>query len=102
MSADTRASVRHLAEARQDLSQNRYFFYPPAGVNFAAPPAGHEPAGFRSSGPQATRRIAPQLLSEDQSPRSSRKRSIGAELRSERMRQRPTPVHWKPHFSKMR
>ena len=46
-----------------------------------------------------TRRIFPQLFSEAQMPRSSRKRSTGAEEWIARMRHRPTPVHWKPHFS---
>ena len=32
-------------------------------------------------------------------PRSSRKRSTGADEWIERMRHSPTPVHWNPHFS---
>ena len=51
---------------------------------------------------QAGRFAAPQLFSEAHRPRSRRKRSIGAELESARMRSRPAPVHWKPHFSSTR
>src|SRR3954453_6528655 len=50
----------------------------------------------------ATRFIGPQLLSAVQMPRSSRKRSTGTEEPSARMRHKPTPVHWKPHFSSTR
>jgi len=39
-------------------------------------------AGRGPENRQATRRIGPQLLSDAQMPRSSRKRSIGAELAS--------------------
>src|SRR5579883_3382000 len=44
----------------------------------------------------------PQLRSEAQSRRSSRKQSTGADDRRERMRMSATPVHWKPHFSSTR
>src|SRR4051794_10226303 len=50
----------------------------------------------------ATRFTQPQLLSETHSPRSKRKRSIGADELSARMRHSPTAIHWKPHFSKIR
>src|SRR5688572_17354566 len=49
-----------------------------------------------------TRLALPQLLSEAHRPRSKRKRSIGTELRSARMRGSPAPVHWMPRFSRTR
>src|SRR5206468_10899220 len=63
---------------------------------------GGEPIPPRSPVRHATRFIGPQLLSAVQIPRSSRKRSTGTDEPSARMRHRPTPVHWKPHFSSTR
>src|SRR5258707_10199608 len=41
-------------------------------------------------------------LIEELHGRSSRNRSTGTDEAMARMRHRPTPVHWKPHFSSTR
>src|SRR5580704_5883479 len=50
----------------------------------------------------SARLARPQDFSDDHRPRSSRKRSIGAAELMALMRDRRTPVHWKPHFSSTR
>lgn len=56
---------------------------------------------IRIDGPSASG-TAPHARSEAQVLRSSRKRSTGTEAASALTRVRPTPVHWKPHFSSTR
>src|SRR3984957_1757677 len=50
----------------------------------------------------SARLARPQDFNDAHRPRSSRKRSIGAAELMARMRDRRTPVHWKPHFSSTR
>src|SRR6185295_3258971 len=43
----------------------------------------------------------PQFFSDDHTPRVRRKRSTGVEEPSASKRCSSTPLHWKPHFSRM-
>src|SRR5882757_11064317 len=43
----------------------------------------------------------PQFFSDDQTPRLSRKRSTGVDDPSASKRCSSTPLHWKPHFSRI-
>src|SRR4051812_4037377 len=43
----------------------------------------------------------PQFFSDDHTPRVKRKRSTGVEEPSASKRCSSTPLHWKPHFSRM-
>src|SRR5258708_25969748 len=53
-------------------------------------------------GAHRSRRVElPQFFSDDQTPRESRKQSTGVEEPSASKRCSSTPLHWKPHFSRM-
>ncbi len=58
--------------------------------------------GCRSPGVQRARFVErPQFFSDDQTPRERRKQSTGVEQPNATNRCSSTPLHWKPHFSRM-
>src|SRR5436190_24175908 len=59
------------------------------------------PHRFRDTDQRSRLVEAPQLFSDDHTPRLSLKQSTGVDEPSASKRCSSTPLHWKPHFSRM-